>query len=92
MRVRLDCIVSTAPFRRRFQPYCAHAVVGPAAAVSYLTTSAAGQASSPGDHALCQQYKPTLQASLTRRQRVGSCAAVTVAACGSFASAWLGWC
>lgn len=47
--------------------YCCHscnAVVGPAAAMSYLSTSAAGQSSSPGDKALCQHYKPTLQASV----------------------------
>lgn len=36
-------------------------VVGPAAAVSYLSTSAAGHGAGRGDQALCQRYTSTLQ-------------------------------
>lgn len=46
-------------------------MVGPAAALTYLTTSAAGPSAAAGDAALCQRYTPTLQQLYTRLRGAG---------------------
>ncbi|KAL4424955.1 hypothetical protein ABPG77_009684 [Micractinium sp. CCAP 211/92] len=45
----------------RFVESIFHSVVGPAAAVSYLSSSAAGQSAGPADAALCRRATPQLQ-------------------------------
>lgn len=55
----------------RFVEAIFHSVVGPAAAMSYLSTSAAGQSAGRADAALCKRATPQLQQLYTQLRGAG---------------------